>query len=596
MLAIMLALSATAGFAEEPPAYPSQVFWGDTHVHTDLSQDAFIMGTRLTPEDAYRFAKGDPVRATGGGEVQLRRPLDFLMVADHAENLGLMPMLAARDDALPKSDAKQQWEKIITELPILRDVLNADTIGEFQRGFAAMVAARPAGSADYQIGDDLRRSVWEDVIAVAEKHNSPGTFTTFIGYEWTSEWRQTKPKMIHRNVLFADGADLTSQVLPFSRFDSNDVEDLWNYLQDYEDRIGGNVIAIPHNGNLSGGGMFSLKTFLGEPFTGSYAKNRVRWEPIYEVTQTKGDGETHPLLSPDDAFADFETWPPPAMSLPLSKAAKGKSAGKTKVNTPTKAVPTQQHSYARAALKLGLDQQRKLGSNPFKFGMIGSTDSHTGLAAADEDAFWLKEPSRYRTTDQWYYSGQGYAAVWATENTRASLFAAMKRKETYATTGPRMVVRFFGGWNFTIEDAKWTGVDQAGYSKGVPMGGDLTNAPNSKSPRFLVLAVKDPDGANLDRIQIIKGWRSNENELHEKVFNVARSVDTTIGGVELSTVWEDPEFDENESAFYYARVLQIPTPRWTAYDAKRFELKNVSDQIPMVIQERAYTSPIWYTP
>jgi len=354
------------------------------------------------------------------------------------------------------------------------------------------------------------------------------------------------------------------------------------------------------------------------------------------VTQTKGDGESHPLLSPDDVFADFETWPPPAGSNSLSQAARkaedsarGKGQGNAKVKMPTKkstsiaatnAAPTERHSYARAALKLGLNQQQKLGANPFKFGMIGSTDSHTGLAAADDDLFWLKESSQYRARDQWYYSGSGYAAVWATENTRDSLFAAMKRKETYATTGPRMVVRFFGGWGFQLDDVERIDIEHAAYSKGVPMGGDLARGPEGGSPRFLVRAVKDPEGANLDRIQVVKGWRDIKGELHEKVFDVAlsddRNVDengevrpvgntvnvaeasyaNTIGDVELATVWEDPDFDENQLAFYYARVLQIPTLRWTAYDAKRFELKDFPEQIPTAIQERAYTSPIWYTP
>ena len=440
--------------------------------------------------------------------------------------------------------------------------------------------------------------------------------------------------MIHRNVLFADGADRTSQVLPFLSLDSDHVEDLWAFLQDYEDRTGGEVIAIPHNGNISGGGMFALTRLNGEPLTPSYAWTRARWEPLNEVTQYKGDGETHPLLSPADSFADFETWPTATnnkFTQALARAAqdaadkarsKGESTSRTgKPKGGLQAGTTEKHSYARSALKLGLEQQQNLGVNPFKFGMIGSTDSHSGLSTADDDGFQgTSGPSPYRITSRWSTAGSGYAAVWATENTRESLVAAMKRRETYATTGPRMVVRFLGGWNFEDEDANRNDDRRALYSKGVPMGGDLTLAPPGVSPSFLVSAVKDPDGANLDRIQVVKGWRHANGELQERVFNVAlsdnrkvhgtgaakavgntvniaeASYTNTIGDAELTAVWEDPDFGRNEPALYYLRVLQIPTPRWTAYDANQFALTDLPEDIPMVIQERAYTSPIWYTP
>ncbi|MGI9235438.1 MAG: DUF3604 domain-containing protein, partial [Woeseiaceae bacterium] len=436
-------------------------------------------------------------------------------------------------------------------------------------------------------------------VATAEKHYAPGTFTTFVGYEWSA----TDGAMIHRNVLFADGPEVTGKILPFSSRDSSDVEDLWVFLKTYEEEHGGNAISIPHNGNLSRGAMFKLRTYSDEPMTTAYANERARWEPIYEVTQIKGDGETHPQLSPGDEFADFETWPPRIFDRGPSD---------------------ERSNYARSALKLGLQQEAELGSNPFKFGMIGSTDSHTALATADEDIFWgkmgLQEPSPYRAMEDWFYSASGYAAVWARENTRESIFAALKRRETYATTGPRMTIRFFGGWDYKAGDEKSKDIAGIGYKHGVPMGGDLTHAPNGLAPRFLVRAAKDPSGANLDRIQIVKGWRDSDGELQERVFNVAASdarkigrdgdvlavgstVDiqgaaysNSIGDAELAIVWTDPDFDASCAAFYYVRVLEIPTPRWTAYDAKAFALQELAEEVPMVVQERAYTSPIWYTP
>ena len=435
--------------------------------------------------------------------------------------------------------------------------------------------------------------------------------------------------MIHRNVLYEGGPDETRQVVPFSRFDSSDPADLWAYLQDYEDRTGGKVLAIPHNSNLSGGNMFKLSTLTRQPFTKAYAQTRSRWEPIVEVTQAKGDGETHPLISPTDEFADYET-----MGSFIAAPAKGDKAAagsKKQGKGPAAAEESQQdpvalaaQSYARSALKLGLGQEAELGVNPLKFGMIGSTDSHNSLSAADENNFWggsgLKEPSRYRAATQAEYGASGYAAVWATENTREALFNAMRRREVYASTGPRMTVRFFGGWDYALEDAMRPDLARIGYAKGVPMGGDLTEAPREQAPSFLIRAVKDPDGANLDRVQVIKGWRDAEGELHEKVHTVAlsdgreenaggevrpvgKTVDlkntsytNSIGDPELAVVWTDPDFSKDELAFYYLRVLEIPTPRWTAYDAKFYGLTELPDEIPMVTQERAYTSPIWYTP
>jgi hypothetical protein len=608
--ALVLTLSISSAAAQESYSpyvnqpYPTNLYWGDTHVHTTLSGDAYAFGARLTPADAYRFARGETVRADSGQEVRLQRPLDFLMVSDHAENLGVLSRLMAGDEQLGATDEGKRWAAVLADLAPIADILRAESVEEFDRWYAALGKVKAAWSADYGTERGFQRSMWHEIIAVAERYNEPGRFTTFAGFEWSA--RSAGKKMIHRNVLFLDGPDRTRQALPFSRFESDDPEDLWAYLRGYEERTGGQVIAIPHNGNLSGGNMFALTRFSGEPITQEYALTRSRWEPICEVTQIKGDGESHPLLSPDDEFAGFE---PFRAYFGLEKV------GSQEQNA---------SSYARSALKLGLGMEAELGGNPFMFGLIGSTDSHTALATADEDNFWGKlavnEPSRFRAASQWQYAASGYAAVWAHENTGASLFAAMKRREVYATTGPRMIVRFFGGWDFTAEDAVRPDLARVGYTGGVPMGGELSRARPGKSPSFLIGAWKDPDGAHLDRVQVIKGWRATSGELHEKIYDVALSDGRTpqesgavepvgstvdvdnasytnaIGDVGFSVVWTDPDFDPDEQAFYYLRVLEIPTPRWTAYDAKFYRLKDLPEEVPMVIQERAYSSPIWYSP
>ena len=489
----LIPLGALAGEAYSPHAehsHPTNVYWGDTHVHTALSGDAFVLGTRLMPDDAYRFAKGEAVRGTGGKELRLRRPLDFLMVSDHAENLGVLPLLAAADRSVPATDASRRWAQELAELPPVRDILQSKDLDAFNHGFARLVLARPAHEADYALDRSFRHSVWKQVIANAQRHNDPGKFTAFIGFEWTARAAPHKPNMIHRNVLFAGGPDETSQTVPFSRFDSSDPADLWAYLQDYEDRTSGKVLAIPHNSNLSGGHMFRLATLNGQPFTKAYAQTRSRWEPIVEVTQTKGDGETHPLISPTDEFADYET--AASFGPADDKAAAG---SKTQGKGSADAGALQQHpaalaaqSHARSALKLGLDQEAELGVNPFKFGMIGSTDTHNALATANEDNFsggtGLKEPSPFRAPTQAWYGASGYAAVWATENTREALFSAMRRREVYASTGPRIAVRFFGGWEYAPEDAMRPDLARIGYAGGVPMGGDLTRAPARQGAEF----------------------------------------------------------------------------------------------------------------
>jgi hypothetical protein len=485
---------------------------------------------------------------------------------------------------------------------------------------------------DIVTNEAFTRSIWNQVTEMADRYYDPDQFTTFIGYEWS-------PAGTHRVVIFKDDAHKANQLLPLSSINKSNPEILWAHLTDYERLTGGEVLAIPHNANGSDGRMFSLQNPPGRALTRSYAEIRSRWEPLFEVTQTKGTSEAHPFLSPTDEFADYEIWD--------SGQGKKLPTGRT-WNEAERAL--KEGEYARAALNRGLILQARLGVNPFKFGMIGSTDAHTSLSAVDENNFWGTAPvinpgpdrsgldkltmamplsvsrelnrkfNRPIAATAWMISSSGYAAVWAVENTREALFASMKRRETYATTGPRMVVRFFGGWDYVRDDAFRSDLALIGYSKGVPMGGDLANAPRGKLPRFLIRAVKDPDGANLDRVQVIKGWLDVEGKVHERIYNVALSngrkegpdgkapsvgntVDVqnatytnTIGDPELSVVWSDPDFDPGELAFYYLRVLEIPTPRWTAYDAKFFGIADVPPEVPMVIQERAYTSPIWYSP
>jgi hypothetical protein len=468
-------------------------------------------------------------------------------------------------------------------------------------------------------GTAAYRSAWRETIKAAEESNDPGRFTAFIGYEWTSN---TGGNNLHRNVIFRDDASKASLVEPYTTqkpLGSDNPRDLWKWMAAYEQKTGGNLLAIAHNGNLSNGRMFPIiESFTGKPVDREYAETRAQWERLYEVTQIKGDGEAHPFLSPNDEFANFERWD--KGNLDLSELKKSDML---------------EFEYARSALKNGLKLEQQLGVNPYKFGLIGSTDAHTGLAAVEEDNFFGKtsssEPGPDRATHPfvktdkatimgWEQTASGYAAVWATANTREAIFDAMQRKEVYATTGPRIIVRFYGGFDFEAKDAQNRLPARIGYTKGVPMGGDLSNAPKGRPLTFLVAALKDPIGANLDRYQVIKGWLDAKGQLHEKIYDVAWSagrkadpktgklpsvgntvdVDNatwtnTIGATELIAVWRDPEFDPAQRAFYYGRVIEIPTPRWTAYDAKYFGVK-MPKEVPMTTTERAYTSPIWYTP
>jgi hypothetical protein len=590
---------------------PTRPYWGDTHLHTGASMDAGAFGARLTPNDAFRFAAGEEVTASNGMRVKLARPLDFLVVADHSDNMGFFPKLFAGDPAFLADPTGKRWYDGVQKGGHDAVQTAMDIIDQFSKGTFPKAMASVPGTSTF-------RSAWEVTLKAAEANNKPGTFTAFIGFEWTSN---TGGNNLHRVVVFRDNAEKASLVEPYTTIrpaGSDDPKDLWKYLQAYEESTSGQVLAIAHNGNLSNGIMFpELDSFTGKPVTREYAETRAKWEPIYEVTQIKGDGEAHPFLSPNDEFADYETW---------DKFNLNMSVPKEKSMLP--------FEYARSALQIGLQIEARVGTNPYKVGLIGSTDSHTGLATADEDNFFGKhagvEPGPARAAHPvgcfgkncifgWTQAASGYAAVWATENTREAIFDAIERKETYATTGPRMFVRFFGGWDFVAADAKNRLPADVGYAKGVPMGGDLRAAPAGKSPTFLVGAMKDPLSGNLDRIQIVKGWVDAKGARQEKVYDVAWSdnrkpgangklpavgntVDVanatwtnTIGASELITAWKDPSFDPSLRAVYYARVLEIPTPRWTAYDARYFGV-TMPPEVPMTTQERAYTSPIWYTP
>jgi hypothetical protein len=607
LTALLFALSALPLGAEEysPPlneANKTNVYWGDLHVHSNYSPDSFAFGnSRLSPEDSMKFAKGVKVTANNGMDVQLRRPLDFLLVADHAEFIGVFPMLLNDDPVLLETDLGKEWRNVL------------DNAGGDIGAIINEWLARMANTAyEQELSEDFRLNVWKEAAGFAENQNDPGVFTAFVGYEWTS---MVEGNNLHRVVLFRDGAEKATQLPPYSALDSVNPEQLWAAMQRYETKTGGQVMSIPHNGNISNGLMFALEDLDGKPLDRDYAERRARWEPVYEVTQVKGDGEAHPFLSPDDEFADFETWDQD-------------NIGRTVAKTDSML----KHEYARSALKLGLELENKLGANPYQFGMIGATDSHTTLSTADDNNFWGKfldsEPSAERMESRmggslwknWRLAASGYAGVWARENTREALFDALQRKEVYATTGPRIALRLFAGWDFVESDIASSNLADIGYTKGVPMGGQLSQGPHNGSPKFLIQAFKDPDGANLDRVQIIKGWLNGKGESQEQVFDVALSDDRTVdantgkapsvastvdveqasytnsvGAVSFGVFWEDPDFDAKQRAFYYARVIEIPTPRWTAYDAKYFEV-DPPENTPMVTQERVYSSPIWYDP
>ncbi|MBL4783454.1 MAG: DUF3604 domain-containing protein [Porticoccaceae bacterium] len=584
----------------------TNLYWGDTHIHTSNSMDAYFFNNRDgTPEAAYRWAKGLPVINTSNRtRIQIGTPLDFLVVSDHAEYMTVPKRLFTDKD---KSLRETEFGKRLVKLwegddPTMAGFELVGTVNDL-KPYAPFVT------------EEVRRYGWDKVIKAAEEANEPGKFTAFIGWEWTSFPNASN---LHRVLFTPQGGDMASKYLPYTALDSSDPEQLWNWLEKTTSETGAELISIPHNGNVSNGLMFSRNDYKGEPITAPYAKLRARWEPIYEVTQIKGDSETHPIQSPDDEFADYETY---AHLLDAAGVASGAEMKEV----------VAEGDYARRALRNGLEFEEKLGVNPFKFGLIGATDSHSTYATGEEDNFQGKfsidsTPEARRlallpgTENMWAVSAAGFAGVWAKENTRQSLYEAFQRKEVYATTGPRIAVRFFGGYGFISEDAMAKDLANVGYSKGVPMGGDLTDAPDNTAPTFLIHAVKDPVEGNLDRIQIVKGWLNADGTTAEKVFDVVwsdqRSKDAngkvpavgntvdletgaytnTIGAAQLATAWADPEFDPSQRAFYYARVLQIPTPRYSLLDAIALQIDVKETGHPATIQERAYSSPIWYTP
>jgi hypothetical protein len=594
-------------------SFPSQVYWGETHLHTGLSLDAGLFGNTTGHDLAYRLARGEEVTSSTGQPVKLSRPLDWLVITDHSDMMGIATDIQRGAPNILANAKGKEWAEGFAKGGQAAAEAAFDLIGNFSQGTIPEELLE-----QYSPGSTIYNGVWEKIIKTADSYNEPGRFTALIGFEWTSI---PKGMNLHRNVILRDDSYRAGQVVPLTTqppVGSTDPLVLYQWLEDYEANTGGRALALAHNGNLSNGWMFPVdKTYAGGRVNKEYVALRAKWEPLYEVTQIKGDGEAHPSLSPDDEFADYGTWDLANLDI-------------TELKTPDM-LPRE---YAREALKVGLQLEKKFGTNPYKFGMVGATDSHTSLTTAEEDNFFGKstsvEPSATRVAHPFVKAAlgawegdmllaSGYQGIWATENTREALFDAMMRKETYATTGSRMLVRFFGGWDFDDDDLRNRAPAFVGYEKGVPMGSDLTMAPSGKPATFMVFVLRDPIGANLDRIQIIKGWMDKRGDLQEKVYDVVWSGDrqpgadgklppvgntvdieaanwtNTIGASELATIWTDPDFDADESAFYYVRVLEIPTPRWVLYDKVRLGAE-IPEGVELIHQERAYTSPIWYTP
>jgi len=594
-------------------SFPSNIYWGETHLHTGVSLDAGLFGNILGHEDAYRFARGEEIKSSTGLPVKLGRPLDWLVITDHSDMMGIATDIQKGTPNILADPKGKEWHEGFKKGGEAAGKAAFDLITHFSQMKLPKQLVK-----DYSPGSKVYNSIWEHITKTADRYNEPDRFTALIGFEWTSI---PKGNNLHRNVVLRDGGSQARQVVPLTTqppLGTTDPLDLYQWLEDYEKKTGGQALALAHNGNLSNGWMFPTEdTYAGGKVNKKYVRLRAKWEPLYEVTQIKGDGEAHPFLSPNDEFADYETWDKANLDL-----------------TALKKPDMLQREYAREALKNGLALEQQLGTNPYKFGMVGATDSHTSLATAEEENFFGKsasvEPSATRIAHPFVKSklgawegyqlvASGYQAVWAAENTREAIFDAMERKETYATTGPRIGVRFFGGWEFTNDDLRSRAPAFRGYEKGVPMGGELSKAPEGKALTFMVIALRDPIGANLDRIQIVKGWLDNSGKTHEKVYDVAWSgnrkpdskgklppvgntVDlkaanwtNTIGASELTSVWTDPSFDPKQKAFYYARIIEIPTPRWVVYDKVRLGAK-IPKEAKLIHQERAYTSPIWYTP
>ena len=588
--------AAPAAGDPEAPNPLRDAYFGDLHVHTKYSFDAYLFGTRTNPDDAYRFAKGEAIEHASGHRIQLRSgALDFQAVTDHGLYLGVLP------------------EMDNPESPLHATELGTDLRegGGFSRAIGALRSGEFA-ELPQEAQDEARRSAWQAIIDAAEAHNDPGNFTTFVGYEYTTS--SDDRGNLHRNVIFR-GSNVPPK--PFAATDSRNPEDLWRWLDERrEEGIEG--LAIPHNSNGSNGHMFRLETVGGEPLDAAYADLRMRNEPLVEMTQVKGTSETHPLLSPNDEWADFEIFPY-RIATTLYSEPKG--------------------SYVREAYINGLVLQETQGFNPFRFGMVGATDTHNSGGTPEEDNFHgkvgrndgtgqargsvpLEEPTedgeRYAQNSFRYWGGSGLAVVWAEENTRDAIYDAFRRKETYATSGPRLRLRFFGGYGYTDDLTSDPEMIAAAYDGGVPMGGDLL-ADGGKSPRFLVWAARDADSAPLQRLQMVKGWVEN-GEPQEAVIDVAcadggvpsgdplrcpdngAAVDLSdcsysqgLGAADLSAIWSDPDFDAAQHAVYYVRVLENPTCRWSTWDAIRAGAAPNPD-LPATIQERAWSSPIWYVP
>ena len=634
-LASAVLLHCTGISAQEP----TQLLWGDTHLHTSYSVDAYIAGNRTAdPDVAYRYAKGEPVvHPYNRTRVQILEPLDFLAVSDHAEYLGVVPVVMSGAFEQPEAgffERIKSWLMIRILAHWIEDPLDGTKrftgylpVPEIQSGDTRdpIAAAKEAGTdtgletiglINDQAAERISASQWAKSMAAADRHNDPGTFTSLVGWEWT---QTASGANLHRIVVSDIDGAAAADIDPVGSDDAPYPEDLWDSLAAVSQETGADFIAIPHNSNLSKGYMFSRTTLKGKAIDAEYASKRIAWEPLVEATQIKGDSETHPELAPDDEFADFERFDFYLQAFPQAQGYKA-----------------QEGDTVRSALKSGLEFQNSIGVNPFKFGLIGSPNADTSIASAEEPNFWGKvatdstpatkrrdDPDGYADGKQgfngWNMSASGLAAVWSEDNTRQAIVAAMKRRETYATTGPRIQVRLFGGWNFTEEDLESADLASIGYAGGVPMGGELNGAPEGAAPQFLIRAGKGAMDHNLDRIQIIKGWIDASGQAREKIFNVAWSGDrqldargklppvgstadigtgktsNTIGDPELATMWVDPEFDPAQGAFYYARVLQIPTVRHSQLDAIALGIGTPYEG-PATLQERAYTSPIWYTP
>jgi hypothetical protein len=609
-----------------PPPNPLRnVYWGDTHLHTSYSPDAFLMGNQTAdPDTAYHYAKGYPVvHPYHKARIQIHTPLDFLVVSDHGEFMGVIPNILKGNPIVANTETGKRYNKMFAEGKSL------EVFGELIAQVNKVTPINP------DLGnEEVSRSVWGEIMAASDRHNEPGKFTAFMGWEWSSTPGGAN---LHRVVVMREGKEKGEQFIPYTSLDSDKPEDLWKWLDKTTAKTGANFIAIPHNSNISQGLMFPLQDSEGNVISKEYADSRMKWEPLVEMTQIKGDSETHPNLSPTDEFADYETYD----HLISVEGAEARNMftdgflGQLSEQDRELVLKNKQHvakagDYARSALKRGLVIQDRIGANPYKFGMIGSTDSHTSMASAEENNFHgkmaidstpgTKKEDIIPGTPGWDMGAAGLVAVYAEQNTRESLFDAMNRKEVYATTGPRIQLRFFGGWDYLASDVSASDRVAIGYKKGVPMGGDLSKAPAGKAPSFMITAMKDPVDANLDRIQIVKGWVDKEGMPQEKVFDVAladgrtvgvdgkvkpvgNTVDlktakytNTIGDAQLATLWTDPEFDPSLRAFYYVRVLQIPTPRHTLYDTIALGVDPKESGNPASIQERAYSSPIWYTP